>query len=52
MDALKEVKRTHKEKPTRETCHNAIPRKNNNHYGYPLPGNSGKIISTIKQYKN
>ena len=25
--------------------------KSNNHYGYPLPGNSGNIIPTVKQYK-
>jgi hypothetical protein len=51
MVTLMEGKRIHKEKPTGENCHNAIRFKSNNHYGYPLPGNSGNIISTVKQYK-
>jgi hypothetical protein len=52
MDTLMAVKRTHKEKPTGENCHNAIQPKSNNHYGHPLSGKSGNIISTIKHYKN
>jgi hypothetical protein len=45
-----EVKRTLKEKPTGEKCPDAVQLKSNNNYGYPLPGNSENIISTVKYY--